>query len=60
MKYTKSQLKAVDYIKDILFANSDDDVNECYWIPVEGTRRFQLVLDVKTLNGILDLINEDD
>jgi hypothetical protein len=60
MKYTKSQLEAVDHIKDILFANSDENATECYWIPVEGSHLFQLVLDEKTLDGILNLIAEDD
>jgi hypothetical protein len=50
----------IEEIKDIIFANTDPDANECYWIPIEGTKRFQLVLDVRTADGILDLINEDD
>jgi hypothetical protein len=60
MGIAKGKDAQFEKIKDILFANSDLNLTECCWIPVEGTQRFQLVLDEKTLDGILDLINEDD
>lgn len=60
MGIAKGKDAQLEKIKDIILANTDVEATESYWNEIDGTKQFKLVLDVKTADAILDLINEDN